>query len=137
MRGGFGASQTDDYLRSVLLSRSLPILLTLVAGTAACGGGWRRVEDLTPRAFPARAQVQVWQDGRVTLLHGVRLESDTLDGVPFIKAPTCDSCRVHLALGVVDSLRTGNKERGFFRTAGLVLAIGAVWAYLFRGVGGD
>jgi hypothetical protein len=73
------------------------------------------VEDLTPRAFPARAQVQVWQDGSVRLLHGLRLESDRLDGVPFTQAPTCDSCRVHLALGVVDSLRIGSKERGFFR----------------------
>jgi hypothetical protein len=40
-------------------------------------------------------------------------------------------------LEVVDSLRVGNKERGFFRTAGLVLGIGAVWAYLTRGIGGD
>jgi hypothetical protein len=37
----------------------------------------------------------------------------------------------------LDSLRTGSKERGFFRTAGLVLAISAVWALLFQGVGGD
>jgi hypothetical protein len=95
------------------------------------------VEDLTPRVFPPRAQVQVWQDGRVTLLHGVTIEADILAGVPFIKPPTCDSCRVHLALGLVDSLRIGNKERGFFRSAGLLLALGAVWAYLFRGVGGD
>lgn len=120
-----------------LLSRSLAVLLTLAAGTSACAGGWHRVEDLTPRDFPARTQVQIWQGGHVELLHSVRLESDTLGGVPFTKAPTCDSCRVLLALGAVDSLRVGSRERGFFRTAGLVLAIGAVWAYLFRGVGGD
>lgn len=121
----------------VLLSRSIMILLILAAGTSGCGAGWRRVEDLTPRALPPRTQVQVWQNGSVTLLQGVTLESDTLGGVPFTEAPTCDSCRVYLALGAVDSLRAGNKERGFFRTAGLVVAIGAVWAYLFRGVGGD
>lgn len=95
------------------------------------------MEDLTPRAFPPRAQVQVWQGERVTLLHGARLEPDTLTGVPFTKLRTCDSCRVGLALGAVDSLRVGSKERGFFRTAGLVLAIGSLWAYLFRGVGGN
>ena len=108
-----------------------------MAATPACGGGWRRIEDLTPRPFPARAQVQVWQGKSVTLLHGVRLDSGALTGVPFTKVPTCDSCRVELALGAVDSLRVGNKERGFFRTVGLMLAIGSVWAYLFRGVGGD
>jgi hypothetical protein len=118
------------------LFRSLMFLLAL-AGTAACGGGWHRLEDLTPRALPPRTQVQVWQDRDVTLLHGVQLQSDTLEGVPFIEAPECDSCRVRLPLEVVDSLRVGNKERGFFRTAGLVLGIGAVWAYLTRGIGGD
>lgn len=95
------------------------------------------MEELTPCAFPARTQVQVWQHGRATLLHGVTLESDTLGGVPFTKPPTCDSCRVYLALGTVDSLRVGNKERGFFRTVGWVLGIGVVWAYLTRGIGGE
>jgi hypothetical protein len=109
----------------------------LVVGTSACGAGWRRVEDLTPRAFPPRTQVQVWQDDTVTLLQAVTLESDTLEGVPFTQPPTCDSCRVQLGLRAVDSLRLGNKERAFFRTAGLVVAIGAVWAYLFRGIGGE
>jgi hypothetical protein len=92
---------------------------------------------LTPRALPARTQVQVWRDGKVTLLQAVTLESDTLEGVPFTQPPSCDSCRVQLGLGTVDSLRVGNKERAFFRTAGLVMAIGAVWGFLMRGVGGD
>lgn len=119
------------------LHRSLAILLTLVAGTSACGGGWHRLDDLTPRALPARAQVQVWQGGRATVLHAVKLESETLRGVPYIKPPTCDSCRLYLPLERVDSLRVGSKERGFFGTVGWVFAISAVWGYLFRGVGGD
>lgn len=118
------------------MSRAPVVILTLLAGTYACGGGWHRLEDVTPRPLPIRTQVQVWQDGRVTLLHGVKLESGTVEGVPFVEAPTCDSCRVHIPLQAVDSLRIGNKERGFFRTTGLVLIIGAVWAYLFRGIGG-
>jgi hypothetical protein len=112
------------------------MLLALAGCTSACSGGWHRVEDVTPRALPPRDQVQVWQGGRATLLHGVKLSSDTLCGVPFVDTPTCDSCRVQIPLEAVDSLRVGNKERGFFRTAGLVLGIGAVWAYLFRGIGG-
>jgi hypothetical protein len=42
-----------------------------------------------------------------------------------------------MAFEAVDSLRVGSKERGFFRTVGFVLVIGAVWAYLFRDIGGD
>lgn len=81
--------------------------------------------------------MQVWQRNKVTLLHGLWLDPDSLRGVPFIQPPTCDSCRVQMALGAVDSLRVGNKERGFFRSVGLVLGIGLVMAYAFQGVGGD
>lgn len=118
------------------MSRSHPIVLILAVSTYACGGGWHRLEDLSPRALPQRNQVQVWREGEARLLHDVQLEPDTIEGVPYIDAPGCDSCRVHIPLADVDSLRIGNKERGFFRTAGLVLGIGAVWAYLFRGIGG-
>ena len=79
----------------------------------------------------------MWQGSGFTLLHGVRLNSDTLSGVPFTQVPTCDSCRVVFALSEVDSLREGSKERGFFRTTALVMAIGLAIAYVFRGVGGD
>ncbi|HWN18972.1 MAG TPA: hypothetical protein VNO19_08660 [Gemmatimonadales bacterium] len=95
------------------------------------------MEDLGPRVLPTRAQVQVWQGERVTLLHAVTLEREALRGVPFTQPPTCDSCGVRVPLAAVDSLRVGSKERGFFRTAGLVLAIGAAWAYLTRGIGGE
>ena len=108
-----------------------------MAAASACSGGWHRLDDLTPQVLPARTQVQVWQGERVTLLHGVTLESDTLRGVPFIRVPTCDSCRVQVALAAVDSLRLGSKERGFFRSVGLVLVISSVLGYLFRGIGGD
>jgi hypothetical protein len=63
------------------------------------------------------------------------MESDTVDGVPFTKAPTCDSCRVRLALGALDSLRAGSMERGVVRTAGVALVLGSVWAFLMGGVG--
>jgi hypothetical protein len=79
----------------------------------------------------------VWQGKRATLLHGVAFESDTLRGVPFTKVPTCDSCRVRMALGELDSLRVGTMEAGFARCVGLVLMIGGFWGYLVAGVGGD
>lgn len=71
------------------------------------------------------------------MLHGVEIKSDSVYGVPFIEPPSCDSCRVRIALGAVDSLRSGNKERGFFRGVGVVLVVGSIWAYLSRGIGGD
>jgi hypothetical protein len=113
------------------------LLLALTVGLSACGAGWHRLGDLTPRALPARTQVQMWQGEDVTLLHGVEITPDSIYGVPFTEPPSCDSCRVRLALTAVDSLRSGNKERGFFRTVGVVLAVGLVWAYLARGIGGD
>jgi hypothetical protein len=112
-------------------------LLGLVATVSGCSGGWHRVDDLRPRVFPVRSQVQVWRDDHFTLLHGVRLGPDTLAGVPFTQTPSCDSCRVQLPLRGVDSLRVGNKERGFFRSVGLALAIGLAITYAFQGVGGD
>jgi hypothetical protein len=119
------------------LSRSFALLLSLPTIVCACGGGWHRIEIAPPRDLPARTQVQVWERERVTLLHMVRIESDTVDGVPFTKAPTCDSCRVRLALRAVDSLRAGSKERGVVRTAGVVLILSTVWGFLMQGVGGD
>jgi hypothetical protein len=112
------------------------LLLVLTLGISACGAGWHRLEDLTPRALPTRTQVQLWQGDQSTVLHGVEIESDWVNGVPFTQLPTCDSCRVRTAMGNVDSLRAGNKERGFLRTAGVVLVVGSIWAYLTRGIGG-
>jgi hypothetical protein len=40
-------------------------------------------------------------------------------------------------LSEVDSLRVGNKERGFYRSVGLGLGIGLLLAFAFQGVGGD
>lgn len=113
----------------------LVIASSLVAG--GCGAGWRRLEDLTPRALPARTQVQLWQGRRARVLQGVTLQADSIRGVPFTATPDCDSCRVRVALSSVDSLRVGNKERGFVRSVKLLLVVGVVWGFLFRGVGGD
>ena len=119
------------------LSGSLPpgLLLPLVLLLGGCGAGWRRVDDLTPRALPARTQVQVWERGHSRILHAGALAPDSISGVPFTMPPRCDSCRVWIALTDVDSLRVGNKERGFVRSAQLLLVVGAVWGFLLQDVG--
>jgi hypothetical protein len=64
------------------------------------------------------------------VLHAVRLESDTLSGVPFHKHPSCDTCRVVFAVAEVDSLRLGNRERTYFGVMGLVAAFAALAIYV-------
>jgi hypothetical protein len=55
----------------------------------------------------------------VLRLHAVRLTNDSLSGVPYVKRPDCDSCRVSLPRAAVDSLRTGNPTAGLWKTVGL------------------
>ena len=98
----------------------------------ACGAGWRRLDDPTPRALPVRAQVQLWTEGRSWILHAVTLGPDSVSGVPFLRPPECDSCRVVIARSALDSMRLGNQERGVLRSAGLAFVImgaGAVVLY--------
>lgn len=76
---------------------------------SACGG-WQRLPDLSPDTLPRRQQVQLWSGGQARVLHAVRIDSDSIHGVPFQLPPTCDSCRVAIPLAAVDSLRLGNQE---------------------------
>ena len=117
------------------MSRWSLLLVALAAGSSACGAGWRRVDDSSPRALPVRTQVQVWQGTRTSVLHAVRITSQSISGVPFTEDPACDSCRIEFAAEGVDSLRTGSKERGFFRSAALVLAALLYVGYSIRGLG--
>jgi hypothetical protein len=101
-------------LRSALLSASLLPLW-------ACGAGWHRIEPVVPSTLPQRQQVQVWQGRQRLQLHAVRVDHDSVSGVPFQKPPECDSCRVSMPSASVDSLKTGNPGAGFWKTTGLVV----------------
>ena len=119
------------------MRRAFLFLLGLAMAVSGCAAGWHRIDDLRPRALPARTQVQVWQGKRNTLLHGVSLDGETIRGVPFTRPADCDSCRVTVPLGTVDSLRTGSLETGFARSAGAALLVMAVGLYLTRGLVGN
>jgi hypothetical protein len=60
------------------MSRAVAIwiaaLLALTLG--GCGAGWRRVDDLSPRVMPVRAQVQLWMGHRIRVLHPLAQTDD-------------------------------------------------------------
>jgi hypothetical protein len=108
----------------------------LLAGwwlVSACGAGWHREELGPERQLPPRQQVQLWVGPRSRVLHAVRVEADSVSGVPFQHPPDCDSCRVGFARNTVDSMFLGNQERGALRSLGLgfaALAGAALLLYL-------
>jgi len=79
----------------------------------------------------------VWVADSAIVLHAVIIGADSLSGVPYLKHPSCDSCRVGIPLVAVDSLRTGSTEMGWWAFTGAMaglVAVGLLWA---RNLGGD
>lgn len=104
--------------------------LSLLILASGCSAGWRRMQPPGPRIYDKRQQVQVWRGTETVVLHAVVVDSASLSGVPFIEHPDCDSCRMSLPIASVDSVRLGNRERGFLVGVWIVaLSIGALLAY--------
>jgi len=102
---------------------SLAVVLVLSALTATgCGAGWRRTE-LSDGPLKPRQQVQIWRAGRMAQWHAVVIEVDTVSGIPFFQPAQCDSCRIRIPRAQIDSMRLGDPVAGFWKTAGLVVAI--------------
>ena len=91
--------------------------------TAACGAGWHQPAHLTPGPWPTGQQVQVWIEQQALRWHAVVVRQDSISGVPFLKAPACDSCRRTLPVAGVDSVRIGRPVAGFWKTVGLVIGL--------------
>ena len=92
------------------LSRSRTLLSALIAMLPLACADWQRVPVPLDTVFAKRQQVQVWRGSETQVLHAVRLSEDSLFGVPFQLPPSCDSCRIAVPRGEVDSLRLGNRE---------------------------
>jgi hypothetical protein len=75
--------------------------------------------------------VEVWSGGRVYRWHAVVLTADSVSGVPYLRPPSCDSCRVALSRAAVDSMRTGDVGDATGRTVGLLLVTASVLAILY------
>jgi len=89
---------------------------------AGCGAGWRTT-PLAPGPLPPRQQAQVWTQGHALRWHALVITTDSISGVPFTRAPACDSCRVGVPRGAVDSVRLGNPAAGFWKSVGLGMGI--------------
>ena len=110
----------------------LPMVLT------GCLAGPQLITRQLPEVLPPRQGVEVWLGGRRMTLHGVRVNSDSLSGVPIRKPPECDSCRVAFPLVAIDSLRSVDIDRGSILGATLPLALMLGFAAVFAiGMRGD
>jgi hypothetical protein len=113
------------------------LMLVLLLPQAACGAGWHRIDPVGPSGVPERQQVQVWHGSKRLQLHAVRVDRDSVSGVPFQKPTECDSCRISLPSSAVDSLRAGNPTAAFLKSVGLTLSTWLALGLLTYGVGGD
>lgn len=97
----------------------LPLLLLTLAG---CAFGPRRVALPPAEAVPAHRGVEVWRDGKAARLHALTYEVDSIRGRPATAAADCDSCRVAIAIGDIDSLRLARDDRGARIATGVPIA---------------
>jgi hypothetical protein len=81
---------------------------------------WSKAQAPAPQAFAPREQVKVWTMGRSSRFQAVRIEGDSISGTPYQHSPSCDSCRVAIALADVDSMQTGKSPEAL----SMVLIIG-------------
>jgi hypothetical protein len=68
--------------------------------------------------------------------HGVQVTTDSVSGIPYHVSLKCETCRVAVARGSVDSIRVGNPEAGFWKSVGLGAGIMGILAILLHDVGG-
>jgi hypothetical protein len=127
------SSSTAQRLRPLRFN----FLLATLLPQAACSAGWHRIEPVVPSKLAKRQQVQVWQGRERLQLHAIRVDHDSVSGVPFHKPVDCDSCRISLPSSTVDSMRAGNPTAAFLKSVGLTLGSWLALGLLTYGVGGD
>lgn len=113
--------------------RTLTPALAFLLLTQSCGAGWRRVSEF--EGLVPRQQVQVWHQGQALRWHALEVRPDSVSGIPYHRPITCDSCRLAVPRGAVDSIRVGDPVDGFWKTVALVagVAVGAGIAYCWPG----
>lgn len=107
--------------------RWLPVLLLL--GGCTAWGGTLTVEGLPSDPPPSRV-FQIWHQDTLHELHGLRVDADTVRGVPSSQDRSCATCTIAIARADVDSVRVRE-----FKSGATALAVGAtIWVLLRTGV---
>jgi len=102
---------------------AVAVVTALAVSSASCGAGWHRPAQLEPGTLAPRQQVQVWSGGTARRWHAVRVEPDSISGIPYLRSVDCDSCRTALPRAAVDSVRLGDPVAGFWKSVGLALGV--------------
>lgn len=71
---------------------------------------WSRIPAPLSTEFPAFKQYRVWARNSTVVLRSLRIERDSLNGVPANQDIQCSTCRLSIALSQVDSISTGKTE---------------------------
>lgn len=78
--------------------------LALVVLVAGCFPWGLRQLDEEPTPLKPSRDVWIWSDTTVRTWHGVVISDDSVSGVPWYEALTCDSCRRSMPRTQVDSM---------------------------------
>ncbi len=102
-----------------------PMMLSLLLlGSTGCNSWNRQPPPVTDP--PAFRQYQVWTRDSMLLLYQVRVEHDTLHGIPIAQSRDCLACLVTIPIGSVDSMKTGGTQNVGARVMGGVAGVGVV-----------
>ena len=113
-----------------------PLVWLPIVGLLGCTAwGGAHPGATLPSDLSIRDRLEVWSAGGAQVLHGVRIESGVLAGVPYWKAPDCDSCLVVIPMDQIDSIRV--RTFSLKRTAVLAGALRMLgWVmYLYGHIG--
>jgi hypothetical protein len=106
---------------------SSAVVVLAAAYTFAGCAHWQPVEPARQPVLKQRDVLQFDFVGEKVRLHSVRFTADSVSGIPWLRNPTCDSCRTSYPLSRVDNPRVGRPEENLWF---LMLPVGLGFGYL-------
>src|SRR4051812_26081916 len=89
---------------------------------------WRADNNALNGSHSSRDQFEVWAQDKSRPVHGLRVNGDTVSGVPFTLPANCDSCRIRWLRSDIDSVRARH-ENPLGSTLLILSAAALVWLY--------
>jgi hypothetical protein len=105
--------------------KPFPILLPVVAALLTGCTTWQTTTDLDQFPMPtdSAATVDVWGKDGHQKLRAVRIDADSVRGLPVEGPALCDSCRVAIPRSAVDSIRSVKADGAGTGIMGVVIAV--------------